>query len=179
MHPPDHGPEPSAAKSAEHEGARHAELKVKHAGQERDFPVRHGHSLGDILNVLSRELGCPVDELIIVREGEKEPVSAIIVVDEHYPLHRRHHVHLPNPVKVVVYYQAAHHEHEFKRHQTVDDVRMWAIKKFGIDLAVATEIEMALHNHQEHLPAKEHIGHLAGHHHVLELDLVRGPIANG
>jgi len=179
MHLPDSVPEPSHMKAACNDSADDVQLKVKHAGGEHTFPARHGHSLGDILEVLSRELGCPVDELIIVREGEKEPVRAIIVIDEHYPFHRRHHVHKPSPVKVVVYYQAAHHEHEFKRHQTIDDVRMWAIKSFGIDAAIATEIEMALHNHQEHLPSKEHIGHLAGHQHALELDLVRGPIANG
>ena len=44
---------------------------------------------------------------------------------------------------------------------------------------MATEFELARHGQKEELPGTEHIGHLAGHHHVLELDLVRGDIANG
>lgn len=178
MRPPDHI-EPTHADSGAGRGPGHSQLKVKHAGQERLFQARHGHSLGSILDELSKEIGCRIDELIIVREGERQPVSAVVVVDEHYPAHRRHHVHKPSLVKVVVFYQAARHEHEFKRHQTIDDVRIWAIQSFGIDAGIATEIELALHNQQEHLPIKEHIGHLAGHHHEVELDLVRGPIANG
>jgi hypothetical protein len=95
------------------------------------------------------------------------------------PRHRRHHVHHRGEVKVTVYYQAEVHERDFKRHATVEDVLTWAIKAFNIDPSMATEFELARHGQTEELPGAEHVGHLAGHHHELALDLVRGNIANG
>jgi hypothetical protein len=45
---------------------------------------------------------------------------------------------------------------------------------------MATEFVLTRHGQKEELPGSEHVGHLAGHHHyTLELDLVRGDIANG
>jgi hypothetical protein len=58
-------------------------------------------------------------------------------------------------------------------------VLVWAIKAFNIDPGMATEFELTRRGGKEELPGAEHIGHVAGHHHELELDLVRGDIANG
>ncbi len=117
--------------------------------------------------------------LLLVREGEDEPLSAMILIDASYPRHRRHHVHHQGEVKVNVHYQADIRHRDFKRQATVEDILTWAITVFSIDPTMATEFELARHGQREELPGTEHVGHLAGHEHELALDLVRGDIANG
>lgn len=154
-------------------------------GHDDDRPVapRHGESIAQalqhLLAALAAEHGCSADEFIVIREGHHEPVSTLIIVDEHYPGRHRHHVHHASTVKVTVYYQAGQIEREFKRYETIDDIRFWAIQAFAIDPDMATEIELARHGQTEKLATTEHIGHLAGRCPEIKLDLVRDPIANG
>ncbi|RQT27444.1 hypothetical protein [Burkholderia contaminans] len=145
---------------------------------ERVVELREGESITKILEVISTERGRAITELVLVREGEDE-LSGAGLVDAQYPHRRRHHVHYAGAVAVTVYYQAGEHRREFKRHASVEEVLIWAIGAFNIDPSMATEFELARRGQTEELPTTEHIGHLAGHHHELELDLVRGDIANG
>jgi hypothetical protein len=172
---------PSAERNTETVGeACDVEILVKadHA-DERTVNVTPGRSVTVILEIFAAERGCGVEELVLIREGEDEPLSAIVVIDADYPRHRRHHVHHLSAVKVKVFYQAGSHDREFRRYATVDDVLAWAIKAFNIDPSMATEFELTRHGGKEELPGPEHVGHLAGRHCELELDLVRGDIANG
>jgi len=146
---------------------------------ERAVEFESGRSFNAVLEIFAAERGCKVDELVLFREGGDEPLSALVVIEADYPRHRRHHLHYVGDVKVTVFYQTEKHHREFKRRSTVEDVLVWAIKVFGVDPSMATEFELARHGHKEELPGAEHIGHLSGRHHALELDLVRGDIANG
>ncbi|PDT01410.1 hypothetical protein CO666_25260 [Rhizobium chutanense] len=159
-------------------------LKVK-------VPVKTGHGdekvieldLGDrvtiILDLIASERGCSVEELILIREGDEEPITEVVVVNSDYPHKRRHHVHHAGEVVVTVYYQAREETRGFKRSATVEAVLAWAIKVFNIDPNMATEFELTRHGERQELPGSEHVGHLAGRHRELALDLVRGDIANG
>lgn len=147
--------------------------------QEREIELKVGSSAIAIFEVFANEWGVGVEELLIVREGDSAVLSAEFILEANYPHHRRHHVHRRHDVAVTVYYQGGSRNHNFKRTATVDDVLMWAIKAFRIDAAMAPEFELALHGTTEELPEAEHIGHLAGCHHELLLDVIRGDIANG
>ena len=89
---------------------------------QRSMPARFGQPLTTVLEVFARERGCAVDELVIIREGETEPLSALIIIDEHYPHRRRHHVHHTREVTVKVYYQTGNRERAFPRHATLEHV---------------------------------------------------------
>lgn len=147
--------------------------------QEREIEIKVGSSATAIFEVFAAEWGVGIEELLIVREGDSAVLAAEFILDVNYPHHRRHHVHRHHDVTVTVYYQGSSHQHNFKRSSTVDDVLMWTIKAFNIDAAMAPEFELALHGTTEELPDAEHIGHLAGCHHELALDVIRGDIANG
>lgn len=147
---------------------------------ERTVEVAVGTTVAALVEVIAVERGCRVEELILIREGEDEPLSAAVLIEAGYPGHRRHHIHHTTDVTVTVYYQAEHRHRPFKRNATVEDVLVWAVKAFkDIDPSMAAEFELARHNQKEELPGTEHVGHLAGHSHELALDLVRGDIANG
>jgi len=152
---------------------------VSGPNEHRTFPLAHGQRPVEVLKIFAVERGVPVEELDLIIEGEGEPVSVDIVIDESYPGHKRHHVHHRTPVEVIIFYQNAHKRREFRRHATVNDALAWAIEEFKIDPAMATEFELTRRGEKTALPGTEHIGHVAGHHKVLELDLVRGDIANG
>jgi len=171
---------------ASHGGAEHLHGKIKipvktGLAEKRMIELEFGRSVMEILAVMASEFGCHVEELILVREGEEGPLTEAIIVDAEYPHKRRHHVHRAGDVKVTVYYQAGSLSQSFRRYASVEDVLRWAIGAYHIDPAVATECALALHGHdqKEELPGAEHIGHLAGPHHELTLELVRGVIANG
>ena len=136
-------------------------------------------SVTAILEIVAAERGCLVEELILIREGESKPLTSAIVVDENYPHKHCHHIHYPGEVKVTVYYQAGKQSRVFKPFEAVKDVLLWAIDVFDIDSSLATEFELARHDQKEELHGPEHIGHLAGKNCEVELDLVRGDIANG
>lgn len=138
-----------------------------------------GGRLMTILDIVAAERGCAVEELILFREGESEPVAATVLVEVDYPHRRRHHVHHVGDVVVAVYYQSRDKSRPFRRNATVEDVLAWAIKAFDVDPGMASEFELTLHGQKDELPGTEHIGHLAGRHKELALDLVRGDIANG
>lgn len=153
-------------------------VKTGHA-EERVVELELGGRVIDILDIVAAERGCCVEELILFREGEDEPLAAVIIIEVDYPHKRRHHVHHAGAVDVTVYYQAGQLTHSFKRNATVKNVLAWAIQAYQIDSSLATELELARHGQREELIENEHIGHLAGAHHELALDLVRGDIANG
>lgn len=146
---------------------------------ERVIKIELGRSVYMILEVIAAERGCKVEELLIYHDGECQPLAETVVVDADYPHHRRHHVHYAHDVKVTVYYQGSDRWRDYKRNATVGDVLEWAIDEFKIDPSMASEFELALHGQTTELPASEHVGHLAGHHRELALDLIRGDIANG
>lgn len=148
-------------------------------GQERTLPVRAGQTLLVILEVIAAERGCAVEELIIIREGAELPLDPGTVVDHGYPHHRRHHVHHRAQVKVDIYYGAGSKHHSFNRHATVEAVLDWAIGAFTIDPTAAPDFALATHGTTTEVPPAEHLGHLAGHHHELAFDLVRGALVNG
>lgn len=147
--------------------------------EERIVELELGGRVIDILDIVAAERGCCVEELILFREGEDEPLASVILVEADYPHKRRHHVHHAGAVEVTVYYQAGQHTHSFKRNATVKNVLAWAIQVYQIDSSLATELGLARHGQREELQESEHIGHLAGAHRELALDLVRGDIANG
>lgn len=146
---------------------------------ERIVELGLGSRVIAILEMIASEYSCSVEELVLVREGESEPLTSTVVVDANYPHKRCHHVHRAGKVTVIVYYQSDERSCAFKRGATVEDVLTWAIEAFDIDPSLATELELARHGKEEELPGTEHIGHLAGGHCELALDLVRGDIANG
>jgi hypothetical protein len=171
---------PNEAAEPAHEAPSKCSIAVKLGrDDERVIGVEIGRSIRVVLETIAAERGCGVEELVLYREGDDEPLSEIIIVDTHYPHRHRHHVHHINDVDVTVYYQAGHQSHRFMRHATVNDVLKWAIAKFNVDESMATEFELALHGETTELPGSEHVGHLAGHARELALDLVRGDIANG
>ena len=147
--------------------------------EEQIVELELGCSVTAILEIVSAERDCLVEELILAREGESEPLTSAIVVDENYPHKHRHHVHHQGEVTVTVYYQACKHSRAFKRFEAVKDVLPWAIDVFDVDSSLATEFELTPHGQKEELHGPEHIGHLAGKNCELDLDLVRGDIANG
>lgn len=147
--------------------------------EERVVELDLGSSITTILDIVATERGCRVEELVLVREGEDNPLTSAILIEADYPRNRRHHVHHAGEVTVTVYYQAGQHSRTFKRSATVADVLAWAITVFNVDPSMATEFDLARHGQKEELPGTEHIGHLAGPHRELALDLVRGDIANG
>ena len=75
-----------AALEMEPESALKLPLAVK-AGleDERIFELVLGSSVTAILDVFAAERGCRVEELIMFREGEDEPLSAIILMEAEYP----------------------------------------------------------------------------------------------
>ena len=153
-------------------------VKSGHA-EERIVELEVGSRITAILDIVAVERGCAIDELVLVREGEDELLTEVILIEADYPHHRRHHVHHTGDVNVTVFYQAEDGRRDFKRQATVEDVLTWAIKVFNIDPSMAAEFELARRGQTEQLPGSEHVGHLAGRHHELALDLVRGDIANG
>lgn len=153
-------------------------VKTGHT-EERVVELAAGDRLMTLLEIIAGERGCAVEELILFRDGESEPLAATIVVRADYPHERRHHVHYVGEVVVTVYYQARQQSRAFRRNATIEDVLAWAIEVFGVDAGMASELELTLHDQKDELPGTEHVGHLAGGHRDLALDLVRGDIANG
>jgi hypothetical protein len=147
----------------------------------REVKLVEGARLGAVVEIIARERGVAVEELMIVREGEDAVLAVDLVIGPDYPYKRRHHVHHRSVVNVIVFYGAKQATRVSKRHDTVDEVLDWAVavKEFGIDSTMAAEFVLVLHGQKEELPGDEHIGHLAGREKELKLDLVRGDIANG
>ena len=153
-------------------------VKLDH-DEERVIELEQGTSVNLILEIVAAERGCSIEELVLAREGEDEPMTTDVVVDTSYPHNRPHYVHHPGEVKVTVFYQASEHSREFKRFEAIKDVLAWVIEEFKIDSSLATELVLVRHGQKDELPEREHIGHLVGKDSDLALDLVRGDIANG
>lgn len=155
-------------------------IRVKvDCAEARVLELEEGVSAAGILEFVAEERGCGIEELVLVREGEDEPLVVDVAVDVGDPDKGPLHIHYPGEVKVTVFYQERHDIREFKRFEAVKDVLAWAIEAFKIDSSLATELVLARHGQKEELPEREHIGHLAGKDGELALDLVRGDIANG
>jgi hypothetical protein len=154
-------------------------IPVKVGHHERAIELKLGTSTAAILAIVAEKHGCLVEELFLFRDGMDEPLAEVIIVDENYPHHHRHHVHFKGLVRVTVNYDTGTKAHEFKRQATIEDVLEWAIKAFGIDPSLASEFDLADHGSKVALPSGEHIGHLAQRHDELALDLIRGDISNG
>jgi len=165
-----------AASKAETKNAIRVKLDLD---DERIVELTQGTKVSEVLEIVAGERGCDIRELVLVREGDEVPLVLGVVVVAGYPHKHCHHVHYLGEVKVTVYYQASQDTREFKRFEAVKDVLAWAIDAFRIDASLATELELARHGQTEELPEREHIGHLVGKGCDLELDLVRGDIANG
>ena len=147
--------------------------------EERMIEIDVGQSAKSILIVIAAERGCAVEDLILLRDGEADPISVDVIIGLDYPHHHRHHIHHTRDIEVIVHYQADTHRHQFKRFQTVEAVLDWAIPAFGIDPTMAPEFELARSGTKEELPLSEHLGHLAGRQDRLELDLLRSEMPNG
>ncbi|GLS37303.1 hypothetical protein GCM10010869_28960 [Mesorhizobium tianshanense] len=153
-------------------------VKTGH-GEERVIELKLRSRVTEIVDIVAAERGCRVEELVLIRDGDDEPLTSIVLIEADYPHKRRHHVHLAGDVEVTVYYQAGQDTRRFRRSATVEDVLTWAIAVFKVDPSMASEFELTRHGQKEELPGTEHIGHLAGAQRDLALDLVRGDIANG
>src|SRR5580704_17013473 len=70
-------------------------------GAERLVKVRLGANLLAVVEIVARERGLPVEELVIVREGEDADLTLEAIIDRDYPRHRRHHVHHRSLVEVL------------------------------------------------------------------------------
>lgn len=153
-------------------------LSLKHGLDVRVIEIAQGSTLQTLVDIVARERGVRVEELEVFRDGVEEAIAISIVIDAHYPHHDRHHVHHKAPVEVAVHYNGGTKAKAFPRRTTIDKVLEFSIGAFGLDSTMATEFELARAGIHEELLSTEHIGHLASHHR-LELDLVRGDIANG
>ena len=154
-------------------------IPVRLFGHDRFVELRPGQRLEHLLEIVARDGGLVIEELIILRDGEAEPIHRGSMIDHNYPHRHRHHVHRRHPVTVTVHYQAGSHHREFRRDAALEQVLDWAVGAFGIDATMAAEFELALAGQTEELPLSEHLGHLAGKQDALALNLVRGVIANG
>ena len=148
-------------------------------GEERVIELDSGTNVTAILEIVATERGCPVAELVLLREGHSELLTSDVVLDGTYPCNCRHHVLYAGEVTVTVCYQDGQKERAFKPFEAIKDVLEWAIEAFAVDAAMATEFELARRGEKEELPGSEQVGHLAGKNCALALDLVRGNIANG
>ena len=82
-------------------------------------------------------------------------------------------------IAVTIHYQQQSAQQAFRPNTTIEDVLDWGIRRFGIDPGMAAEFELARHGVTEELPANDNLGRIATGTKSLELDLVRGDIANG
>jgi hypothetical protein len=166
-----------------------AEVKFEEGSDACRMPVRFGpHDLlleiapdqrvEHILAIVATKHCLLVEDIYLVEDGKDEPLDCSHPVQLEGN-HRRHHVHHRSKVGVTVHYQAEAHNREFRRHAPLEQVLDWAIRVFNIDPAMAGEFELTRAGTTEELPLAEHVGHLADKNCTLELDLVRGDIANG
>ena len=82
-------------------------------------------------------------------------------------------------VDVTVNYQARTETKSFLRGTKVSEVLTWAVGVFGIDDAIATELELVVAGTKDELAGSKPIASLVHGGSTLTLDLVRGDIANG
>ncbi|RUY22840.1 hypothetical protein EN978_34120 [Mesorhizobium sp. M7A.F.Ca.US.001.04.1.1] len=167
-----------ATEGEDHGGAGANRLPIRFEARDLFVELGQGQLIEHVLAIVATNHGLLIEDLYVVPDGEDEPMDCAHPV-RHDGRHRRYHVHHRHPVDVTVRYQASVHHREFRRHAPLERVLDWAIVAFGIDPAMAGEFELARAGSAEELPLSEHVGHLAGKHDRLELDLVRGDIANG
>ncbi|MBX3565589.1 MAG: hypothetical protein KF730_13550 [Sphingomonas sp.] len=154
-------------------------LRIPARFEARDFyiEVTPDQTIEHMLTIIATEHGLRIEDIYIVRENEDAPL--ICEEPVHHGHQRRHHVHHRQPVAVTVHYQTGSHHREFRRHASLEQVLDWAIRAFGIDASMAGEFELTRTGSTDELSLSDHVGHLAGKHNALALDLVRGDIANG
>lgn len=155
------------------------QLSVCYAGVDLVVDVVPGQHLAIILDVIARDYGATVTELIILRDGHGDVLDHHAPIGHEYPHHRRHHVHHRGPVAVTVHYKEATRHRDFVRQATFEQVLDWAINIFTIDASLAAECELTQEGSTQELTLSDHVGHLARGCDALILNLVRGDIANG
>ena len=82
-------------------------------------------------------------------------------------------------ITVTVNYQSRSESSTFSRGAKVDEVLHWAVTVFGIDAALATEMELTLAGEKDELSGTKPLAALVKGASTLVVDLVRGDIANG
>ena len=84
-------------------------------------------------------------------------------------------------IVVTIHYQAKKAEKRFPPSATAEEILDWALelKEFGIDPAMVNEFQLARLGSKDELALGDHLGKIATGAKAIELDLVRGDIANG
>lgn len=87
----------------------------------------------------------------------------------------------PGTIAVTMHYQGKKQEKRFSAHATIEEVLDWALdlKEFGIDPAMVNDFQLARFGSKHELALGDHLGKIAAGAKAIELDLVRGDIANG
>lgn len=87
----------------------------------------------------------------------------------------------PGTIAVTMHYQGKAEVKHFSPSATVEEVLDWALelKSFGIDPAMVNEFQLARLGSKDELPLGGHLGKVAAGTKHIDLDLVRGDIANG
>lgn len=149
------------------------------------------------VQVVSFAEGTParaVLERVATLSGRSSETALLFVEDEDSPVDIEssrvdetwsrvvHHVHRTGRIAVLVHYNGAQREHPFSPSTRVQRVLDWAVgpSGFALDPVIAPEMDLALHGQTDPLPRDAHIGRYVEHPHTaLELDLIRGVVANG
>lgn len=87
----------------------------------------------------------------------------------------------PGTIAVTVHYHAKKAEKRFSPSATMEAVLDWVLdlKEFGIDPAMVNEFQLGRLGSKDELALGDHLGKIATGAKVIELDLIRGDIANG
>lgn len=87
----------------------------------------------------------------------------------------------PGTIAVTIHYQAKQAEKRFSPSVTLEEVLDWALelKAFGIDPTMVNEFQLARSGSKDELALGDHLGKIVTGAKTIEIDLVRGDIANG
>jgi hypothetical protein len=141
--------------------------------------VSRGGILREIIKIAALKGGYGHTEALIFLEGGSLPLDPDTVLSDAHPHHRKHHVHRLREVEVVVHY-TRNVERRYPPSTKVETVLAWALKEIGIDLAMATEFELAVMGSDVEVPGSKHIGSLVKHPACrIDFNLIRGVIPNG
>ncbi len=143
--------------------------------------LEEGSAGREIVAAVARKSGFSSEEGYLFLEDCDDPLdTALLLKEEHGG--KVHHVHRAKHIEVAVYYQGRQLEKRFSPSARVQRVLDWAVGPHGfkIDVAIAPEMELALHGSTEALPKEAHIGRYLRHpQKQLSFDLIRGVVPNG
>ena len=87
----------SGARGSSPQAAGKVAIPVKWGyAEERIIELELGSPVTEVLKVVAAEQDCRVEELVLILDGESDPLKSAVVVDEKYPHECRHHVHQLN-----------------------------------------------------------------------------------